>query len=77
MRKRSGMAVLATVAVGGALTVAGCGGGGDTTESGSGSTPASQVTDKAMKHEEAMKDHGDAMKHDTAMKDHGEAMKDR
>jgi hypothetical protein len=79
MRLRKASPVLAAVAVGGALVLGGCGGGGDSTTSAQpekATTPASQVSNGGMKHEDAMTGgHGDAMNghhSDGAMHDGGE-----
>jgi hypothetical protein len=78
MRERKAISALAVAAVGGALVLGGCGGGGgESTGANEGTAPASKVTHQgAMKHENAMEDHGGAMKHENAMKDHGGAMKE-
>ncbi len=79
MRLRKASPVLAVLAVGGVLVLGGCGGGGDSTTSAQpakATEPASQVSNGAMKHEDARKGHqsDDAMKHDE-VDDHGGAMK--
>jgi hypothetical protein len=78
---RKAIAALATVAVGGAIALGGCGGGDDTTSSGNGPTPAGQASNGAMKHADAMKDDRGAMHDGGAMHnktdDHGGAMKER
>ena len=75
---RKAAPALASLAIGGALVLGGCGGGDDSATS---AEPAKGMHDDAMKNEDSMKGDGEhAMKDDNAMHDetddHGEAMKD-
>jgi hypothetical protein len=74
MLGKRGTAVLATVVLGGAVALGGCGGGSDSTtpsKPAGATTPAGQAPAG-----DAMKGHGDAMKQeDHAMKDQGDSMK--
>jgi hypothetical protein len=76
MLGKKAVPALAAVAVGGALALAGCG-DDDSTAADNATTPAGQVSDEAMKGEDAMKDHSDAMKEGGGGAMHeDEAMKD-
>jgi|GEM_PF-4695232 len=73
MRYRKAGPALASLAIGGALVLGGCGGGDDSATS---AEPAKAMHDDAMKGDGSTK-HGDSMKSDDSTKHDGEhAMKD-
>src|SRR5690348_12919073 len=72
MLGRKTTAVLATLAVGGAIALGGCGSDDSTA---AGTTPSGQSSEGAMKHEDSMKGHDDAMKHDDDAMKHEDSMK--
>jgi len=82
MHYRKAGPALASLAIGGALVLGGCGGGDDSATS---AEPAKAMHDDAMKHDDSMKGDGSTQHHATGgtmkgehvMKDdHGGAMKD-